>query len=139
MYCGRTRRTSESLICTSMSIITLSDSPLSPSISETVEHLSNDTFMHTIHWEEPFTWENFPILHYNLNITNHSLINEEILTQMSIPSNTTSSNPAAGASNFTYSFTSKGRNCYGVDVALSATNAIGDSDSSIVHTGHPIS
>ena len=93
--------------------------------------------MHTIHWEEPFTWENFPILRYNLNITNHSLIDEQILTQMSIPSNTsTSSGP--GALNFTYSFTSKGRICYGLDVALSATNAIGESDSSIVHTGHPI-
>ena len=86
--------------------------------------------MHTIHWEEPFTWENFPIISYELNITNHSLtIPDRETIQMSIPSN---------ASNLTYSFNTNGHNCYGLNIALSASNSIGQSDSSTVHTGHPI-
>ena len=109
------------------------DGPLPPNISVlTIEHLFNNTFRHKIQWEEPFTWAEFPITGYELNITNHSLYSGETTHQVLLLSNESSDSPG-----LSYLITSSGNHCYSLDVAVSAINAIGNSDPGTLHTGHP--
>ena len=114
------------------------DSPLSPNISVTTEHLFNDTFVHTIQWDKPFTWVEFPIISYELNITNHSLPSGETTLRVSVLNNMTSAGQQASESNLTHTIMTAGSDCYRFDIDLSAVNSIGESDSSTMHTGHPI-
>ena len=88
-------------------------------------HLVNDTFQHTLQWDEPFTWMGFPITGYTINITNHS--NGESTTISMLAS-----------SYFNHSIASDEDLCYELEVALSASNRIGSSKPSIKQTGHPM-
>ena len=94
-----------------------------------MEHLVNNRFQHTLHWDEPFPWHGSPITGYTINITNHS--NGLVTTDIVRISN-------ESAMHFIHSFPSDGDSCYELDITLSANNRIGESELTVEHTGHPI-
>ena len=104
--------------------------PLSPRFNLSVVYSVSNRFHHTLHWDEPFTWLEFPVTGYTINITNHS---SEVVTTDIIIQTINSS-----GTHFSHSFSSNGNSCYEMDIILSATNKIGESELTIEHTGHPI-
>lgn len=104
--------------------------PLPPNFNTSVVHLVNNSFLHTINWGAPFTWTDFPVTEYTINITN---ISNGELVSTTIPVNLNET--SISVSYFNYSFVSDGSSCYDLDIALSATNSIGESEAStgLVH------
>ena len=92
-------------------------------------HLVNESFEHTLTWDQPFTLLNFPVISYTINITN--LSNGDVTTMMHYNMNDTISQQRL-------SFISKGDNCYEMDISLVASNEVGDSIATTARVGHPI-
>ena len=97
---------------------------MAPPVNLTQHHLINDAIQHIISWSAPFTWSQYPITNYTININNH---HGEYITVVK-PSD-----------NFIYTHTSYGKNCYQLDVSLAASSQIGQGSASSIHSGHPVS
>lgn len=104
---------------------------MAPNFNLSVVYFVNNSFLHTLDWDAPFTWTNFPITEYTVNITNTSN-GELVSTIISVNLNEVS----ASVSHFNYSFASDGSSCYDLDIALSATNSIGESEASTGQAHH---
>ena len=94
-------------------------------------YLANSTFKHTLSWDEPFSWHEFPIISYVINITNYPYGQVTSVLKL-IDSLNSLYSPQK------FSFTSDGDYCYNLEVSLVASNIVGDSMPRTFHTGHPI-
>ena len=106
------------------------DSPLAPSIGLNVQltDFDNLTFTFTLSWTAPYSWPEFPITGYTVTITDYS--SGEIFNKIfSTISNETQ---------YMHEFNTTGNDCYRFDLSVSANNSIGEGESSMIHSGHPV-
>ena len=76
-----------------------------------------------LEWDAPFSWPDYPILHYDVNATNHSELVRETINDTSVRF-TTSENH---------------RECETIEFNVRASNILDDSEYGTVTTGFPIS
>ena len=98
--------------------------PLSPPFNFTQESIVGNIIEHNLDWSSPFTWSDFPITNYTINVHNH-LSSDSITITKSI-------------NDSTYSYITNRRGCYELDFSLAAINRIGQSEPVFIRTGHPI-
>ena len=89
--------------------------------------LINNTVVHTLSWDAPFTWPNFPITGYAVNITSYS---DNVASLTTIQGND---------SHIIRQFMSHGDSCYDIVITVAALNSIGDGEPAVLSVGHPIS
>ena len=106
------------------------DSPSAPPIGLNVEltDFDNLTFTFTLSWTAPYSRPEFPITGYTVTITNYSS-GETFNEIFSAINNQTE---------YMYEFNTIGNECYRIDLSVSANNSIGEGESSMIHSGHPI-
>ena len=106
--------------------------PLAPSVDLNVKHVIDDTFLFTITWSTPFTWSGFPIISYNIIMTNYSG-GVPIATTDTVTSNNT------GSGYHQIYYTGKGMSgCYALSFSIEANNSLGKGERTLIHTGQPI-
>ena len=109
--------------------------PLAPSISLDVELLESDNesfFLFTLNWTTPFSWSEFPVTGYKMILSNYSKDEpfNKSYTILAESNNETDS--------YLMQFNSTGNECYGIDFSVSANNSLGEGESAVIHSGHPI-
>ena len=88
----------------------------------------NNSVIHTLSWDAPFTWPDFPIISYVVNITNLS----NRVTNLTVIHHNDSHKVI-------HQFTSQGDSCYEIEISVVANNTVGDSKPAVLSVGHPIS
>lgn len=76
----------------------------------------------TLEWDAPFSWPQYPILHYDVDVTNHSELVREAINETSIQFNTSGDY----------------RECETIEFNVRASNVLNDSEYGSVTTGFPI-
>lgn len=100
--------------------------PLAPSVHLTVWHLGSDSFIFTLNWSTTFTWSGFPIISYNITMTNYS--NEQPTTTVNITE-----------SNINHiEYTGRGSGCHTLTFSIEANNSIGRGDRALIYSAQPI-
>jgi hypothetical protein len=106
------------------------DSPSAPSIGLDLQltNFDNPTFTFTLRWTAPYSWPGFPITGYTITVTNYS--SGETFDRIF----TTISNEI----DYIFEFNTTGNECYGIDLSVSANNTLGEGESSMIRSGHPV-
>ena len=108
-------------------ILPITGPPLKPEVQLVQQYLADNFVLHNISWSTPFSWTEFPVTNFTISMYNYS--NREILVTI-LTAYTTDW--------YTYLTLSSGEHCYAIDYTVVAKNAIGESQLSILSTGHPI-
>lgn len=110
--------------------------PLAPSVSLTTEHTINNTFTFNLTWSTPFSWPGYPIIKYEVTMTNYSSGKPiQNTTTMTVLESSRNHNITEY---YHIEFTGQGNGCYNLSFLVTASNSIGKGDHSIVKSGQPI-
>ena len=111
-------------------------SPLAPSVSLNVGHLTGDSFSFALSWSTPFTWPNFPILSYKVILTNYS--SGEPTMNTTVLNMNDSSVVDNNREHHQIEYIGQGSHCYKLSFSVEASNSIGKGEPTTLHAGQPI-
>ena len=119
-----------------MRVAMYSGPPLAPAVSLTTEHTINNTFTFNLTWTTPFSWHGYPIIKYEVIMTNYSS-GEPIQNTTTVT--VLESSPFDNVTGYHHiEYTGHGNRCYDLSFLVTASNSVGKGDHSIVKSGQPI-
>ena len=76
----------------------------------------------TLEWDAPYSWDEYPVQHYDVEVTNHSELDRQAINETSVQ----------------YSAAENHQECKEIVFKVRASNSLGNSDYGSVIAGFPI-